>query len=100
MALNCPRCGRQVETLVPLDSVKYYYQGPLKRVCEACADSMMAAGDLVPSGTAERVVRAKRVAQQTRREIAEVRNKQWLIRIGITLLVAGAGVIAWMRFIR
>ncbi len=98
MALRCPRCGKEVDALVALDSVQYYYQGPLTRACKTCCDSMMAAGDLVPSGTAERVVRAKRVARQAQREIAEGRLKAWVVRAGVALLVAAAGFWAWRRF--
>jgi hypothetical protein len=98
MSFRCARCGKQVDALVPLDGLKYHYNGPLTRACQTCCDSMITAGDLVPSGTAERVVRAKRASGQITDEIKEVRSKQWLVRIGIAIVACAAGFWAWRRF--
>jgi hypothetical protein len=98
MAVRCPRCSKEVEVLFALDGLKFNYQGPLTRVCEACRDSMISDGDLVPSGTAERVVRAKRVAQRIQKETSDVRQRQWLVRAAVIGSMVIVAYWAWRRF--
>ncbi len=100
MSFDCPRCGKRVDRLVPLDSIKYNYQGTLTRACADCANSMMTMGEFAPSGSAERMARAQKVADKTRRELAAVRRKWWLVRIVWVVVIASAGWWLWSRFPR
>jgi hypothetical protein len=98
MSVRCPRCGNQVEELVALDGLQFNYKGPLTRACENCRDAMIGEGVLVPSGTAERIVRARRVAQRVQKETGVVRQRRWVGRLLVALVVLAAAFWAWRRF--
>ncbi len=100
MAFKCPRCGRETEQLIAIDTFRYIYKGPLTRVCPACREKMEQGGDLIPSGTAARLAHVRGVTDQQRRELAQVRLKQWIVRAVVALVAAAAGWWAWRRYLR